>query len=193
MGGQGDYFGTPYQRFKDILGITMVFGSKNLPICVVCNKPRAGLNADGICLGCQHDQKAKLHALANPPVLSEEDIKRARAEKILLTTETWIGDVDRLGVVATEVVLGMNIFRDLLANLRDIVGGRSGAVQKTLEEARTAAFSELRYKALEMDAHAVISIDIDYHSISTGSAVNILMVAVSGTAVRFPEHDPDKA
>ncbi|WP_299757824.1 heavy metal-binding domain-containing protein [uncultured Boseongicola sp.] len=104
---------------------------------------------------------------------------------MILTTETTVGRVERLGIVATEVVLGMNIFRDVLANVRDIFGGRSGAVQKTLDEAREAAFDDLRIKAAELGADAVIAVDIDYHSISTGSSVNMMMVAVSGTAVRL--------
>ena len=67
----------------------------------------------------------------------------------------------------------------------DIFGGRSGVVQQTLEEARNVAFEELRVKAAELGANAVVAVDIDYHSISTGSSVNMMMVAVSGTAVRM--------
>ena len=113
--------------------------------------------------------------------------EKRRLEKIAtlpLTTEAWIGDAERLGVVASEVVFGMNIFKDFLANVRDVVGGRSGTVQKVLKDARETAFEELRLQAVELGADMIVAVDIDYHSISTGSAVNMMMVAVSGTAIK---------
>ena len=119
---------------------------------------------------------------------SSEDYRKKQltaAKLIPLTTEAYIGDVERLGIVASEVVLGMNIFKDVLANVRDIFGGRSDTVQRTLEEARETAFTDLRMKALKLNADAIISVNIDYNSISTGSAVNMMLVAVSGTAIKF--------
>lgn len=80
--------------------------------------------------------------------------------------------------------MGMNIFKDVLANVRDIVGGRSGAVQNTLRDARNAAFEDIKLQAVQRGADAIIAVDIDYHTISTGSAVNMMMVAVTGTAVK---------
>ena len=109
----------------------------------------------------------------------------AEIEAIILTTEAHIPNVERLGIVATEVVLGMNLFKDALANLRDIFGGRSGVVQNTLADAREAAFDELRLKAIRLGADAVIAVDIDYHTLTTTAATNMMMVAVSGTAVRM--------
>jgi uncharacterized protein YbjQ (UPF0145 family) len=126
----------------------------------------------------------------------EEEEKRAHLETVrqaashlLVTTETFVGDVERLDIVATEVVLGMNLFRDILANVRDVFGGRSGAVQNTLEEARKIAFEDLRLKAANLGADAIIAVDIDYHSIGTGSAVNMMMVSVSGTAIKWRARD----
>jgi uncharacterized protein YbjQ (UPF0145 family) len=168
-----------------------VFGKSKSNLCVECGKPRSGLNQDGVCLGCLHDGHARKlaeeRAAAEKRRACEEEEElqvRTRASTLLVSTEAWIGDVDRLGVVATEVVLGMNIFRDVLANVKDVFGGRSGAVQTTLEEARTIAFEDLRVKAARLGANAVIAVDIDYHSIGTGSALNMMLVAVSGTAVR---------
>ena len=63
----------------------------------------------------------------------------------------------------------------------------SGAAQDTLEDARTLAFDDLKLKAVKLGADAVIAVDIDYHSISTGSAVNMMMVSVSGTAIKWPK------
>ena len=118
--------------------------------------------------------------------LYKREVKQPTSKQITLTTESHVPDVVRLGIVASEVVLGMNLFKDVLANLRDIFGGRSGTVQKTLSQAREAAFDELRLKASELGADAVIAIDIDYHSLSTNAAsTNMLIVAVSGTAVRM--------
>ncbi|WP_425354925.1 heavy metal-binding domain-containing protein [Oceaniglobus trochenteri] len=119
---------------------------------------------------------------------SHKQAQATRNRAILLTTETHIGEVERLGIVASEVVLGMNLFKDALANLRDIFGGRSGTVQKTLAEAREAAFEDLRLKAADLGGDAVVAVDIDYHSLSTSAAsTNMLIVAVSGTAVRMGE------
>jgi uncharacterized protein YbjQ (UPF0145 family) len=77
----------------------------------------------------------------------------------------------------------MNIFKDIAANFRDLVGGRSGVVQKTLKDARQTAFREVKLQAAELGANAVIAVDIDYNTISTGSSTNMMMVSVSGTAV----------
>ena len=87
------------------------------------------------------------------------------------------------GVIAGEAVLGVNILKDLFANIRDIVGGRAGAYEKELENARVAAFDALGAKARELGADAVVGIDIDYQVIGSGSGGGMLMVSVSGTAV----------
>lgn len=158
--------------------------------CLSCGKSGFGLLEikNGSCPNCRRQSEAIEHS-KTPEQRQEEAEQRKlmllKAKNLPITTEAWIGDVERLGIVATEVVFGMNIFKDLLAKVRDIVGGRSGVVQKTLEDARTAAFEELRIKASELGANAIIAVDIDYHSISTGSAVNMMMVAVSGTAVKI--------
>ncbi|MDQ6987681.1 MAG: heavy metal-binding domain-containing protein [Mariprofundaceae bacterium] len=87
------------------------------------------------------------------------------------------------GVVVGEAILGTNVFRDLFAGIRDIVGGRSGAYEKELAKAREIAFSELEQHATEINANAVIGIDIDYEVV--GKDGSMLMVSVSGTAVVF--------
>ncbi len=85
------------------------------------------------------------------------------------------------GVVVGEAILGTNIFRDLFAGIRDIVGGRSGAYEKELAKARGIAFAELEQHATELGANAVVGIDIDYEVV--GKDGSMLMVSVSGTAV----------
>ena len=86
-----------------------------------------------------------------------------------------------LGVVTGEAIIGANIFRDMFAVVRDIVGGRSGTYEKGLNEAREVAMGEMQRRAQELGANAVIGIDVDYEVL--GQNNGMLMVAVSGTAV----------
>lgn len=85
------------------------------------------------------------------------------------------------GVIAGEAILGANLFKDMFAGIRDMVGGRSGTYEKELERARTIAMQELEDKAREIGANAVIGIDIDYEVL--GKDNGMLMVSASGTAV----------
>jgi uncharacterized protein YbjQ (UPF0145 family) len=103
---------------------------------------------------------------------------------MLLTTTPYIEGKnisDYKGVVVGEAILGTNIFRDMFAGIRDIVGGRSGAYEKELAKAREIAFSELEQRATELGANAVVGIDIDYEVV--GKDGSMMMVSVSGTAV----------
>jgi uncharacterized protein YbjQ (UPF0145 family) len=104
---------------------------------------------------------------------------------ILTTTDTIEGRTiaDYKGIVTGEAILGTNIFRDLFAGIRDLVGGRSGAYEEVLKEARETALRELREQAAALGANAVIGVDIDYETISTGSSGSMMMVSASGTAV----------
>jgi uncharacterized protein YbjQ (UPF0145 family) len=86
------------------------------------------------------------------------------------------------GIVTGEAILGANIFKDLFAGIRDIVGGRSGAYEEELRKARAIALDELGAQARELGADAVVGIDIDYETVGQGS---MLMVTASGTAVRL--------
>jgi uncharacterized protein YbjQ (UPF0145 family) len=86
-----------------------------------------------------------------------------------------------LGVVTGEAIIGANIFRDMFAAVRDIVGGRSATYEKALNEARDVALGEMQKRAEALGANAVIGIDVDYEVL--GQNNGMLMVAVSGTAV----------
>ena len=85
------------------------------------------------------------------------------------------------GIVTGEAILGANIFRDFLAGVRDIVGGRSASYEKELNQAREIAMREIEEEAAKIGANAVVGIDIDYEVVGQGSSM--LMVSVSGTAV----------
>jgi uncharacterized protein YbjQ (UPF0145 family) len=75
------------------------------------------------------------------------------------------------------------VFKDLFAGIRDFVGGRSGAYESTLRQAREQAFEELRDEARRLGADAVVGVDIDYEVV--GDSGSMLMVSVSGTAVKL--------
>ncbi|MEE1654335.1 heavy metal-binding domain-containing protein [Brachymonas sp. J145] len=85
------------------------------------------------------------------------------------------------GVVAGEAILGANVFKDLFAGLRDIVGGRSGMYERELQKARDIAMRELQERAQALGANAVVGIDLDYEVLGQGNGM--LMVSASGTAV----------
>jgi uncharacterized protein YbjQ (UPF0145 family) len=91
--------------------------------------------------------------------------------------------VEYKGLVAGEAILGANLFRDLFASIRDIVGGRSGAYEKVLNDARQTAVADMTDKAATLGANAVIGVDLDYETI--GSNGSMLMVTAAGTAVRI--------
>ncbi|MFN3970634.1 MAG: heavy metal-binding domain-containing protein [Gemmobacter sp.] len=84
------------------------------------------------------------------------------------------------GIVTGEAILGANVFRDIFAGITDILGGRSRAYEEELAKARTTALSEMRDRAREAGANAVVGVDLDYEVIN-----NMLMVSASGTAVRI--------
>ena len=104
---------------------------------------------------------------------------------ILTTTPTIEGRPVRtyLGIVTGEVIVGANIFSDIFASVRDIVGGRSGAYENALRDARQQALAELQAEAADLGADAVIAIDLDYEVL--GANGSMLMVTASGTAVKL--------
>ncbi|MEQ8237146.1 MAG: YbjQ family protein [Syntrophomonadaceae bacterium] len=102
---------------------------------------------------------------------------------ILTTTSAVEGQAVRqyLGLVTGEAIMGANVVRDIFASITDIVGGRSGAYETKLSEARRIAVEEMTDQARSMGADAIIGIDLDYEVIRDG----MLMVAASGTAVKL--------
>ena len=102
---------------------------------------------------------------------------------ILSTTPTLEGRPIReyLGIVTGEAIVGANIFKDVFAAVRDIVGGRSGAYERELSKAREIALGELREAAEALGGDAVVGIDLDYEAVGSGGSM--LMVSATGTAV----------
>ncbi|MDW3204945.1 MAG: heavy metal-binding domain-containing protein [Alphaproteobacteria bacterium] len=85
------------------------------------------------------------------------------------------------GIVSGEAIIGANIFRDLFASVRDIVGGRSGSYEKVLRDAKEAALEDLERQAQDLGADAVVAVDLDYEVL--GKENGMLMVVANGTAV----------
>ena len=85
------------------------------------------------------------------------------------------------GLVSGEAIMGANIFRDLFAAVRDIVGGQAGAYEKVLKDVRDVALQEMTDEAVARGANAVVGVDLDYEAI--GDKGSMLMVSASGTAV----------
>ena len=104
---------------------------------------------------------------------------------ILSTTPTVEGRtiIEYKGVVFGEVITGVNFIKDIKASLRDIVGGRSGSYEQELINARAQALRELEERARQLNADAVVGIDLDYEVL--GQSGSMLMVSASGTAVRL--------
>ena len=104
---------------------------------------------------------------------------------ILTTTPTIEGHTitEYKGVVFGEVISGMNFIKDFKASLRDFVGGRSGSYEQELINARAQALRELEERARQMNADAVVGIDMDYEVL--GQSGSMLMVSASGTAVKL--------
>lgn len=102
---------------------------------------------------------------------------------ILTTTSGLQGKeiVEYYGIVSGEAILGANIIRDFFAGVRDIVGGRAGAYEKSLKEAKEIAMIEMIEEAKLLGANAIIGVDLDYETINEG----MLMVAATGTAVKY--------
>ena len=104
---------------------------------------------------------------------------------IITTTDQVEGRrvIDYLGVVTGEAIIGVNVFRDFFAGIRDIVGGRSGGYQNALRDAREHAMDDMQDAAKRLGADAVVGVDLDYEVL--GKENGMLMVSINGTAVRL--------
>ena len=153
--------------------------------CVYCNKPKGMFEGGkGLCQECfvkdlagqTKEEIVRSHLAGN-----EVD---AAIDAVMLTTEAYpqgLTITRRIEVVTAECAFGMNIFKDLFAGVRDIVGGRSEAVQKTMRDSRRTALYELKKEAHAVGANAVVGVDLDYVELNAGGSM-VLLVA-SGTGV----------
>ena len=154
-----------------------------------CKKCGAKLSFLGACERCREEalQKSSLSTAKSQAeqLVESETSERTRSEveAVLLTTETApnLKIIKRVEIVTAEVAYGMNIFKDLFAGVRDIVGGRSEAVQKTMRDARRTALFELKKEAYTVGANAGVGVDLDTDDLSGSN--NMVMLVASGTAV----------
>ncbi|MDL2266012.1 heavy metal-binding domain-containing protein [Parabacteroides sp. OttesenSCG-928-G07] len=104
---------------------------------------------------------------------------------LLTTTNSLEGKeiIQYFGIVTGETIIGANIVKDIFAGIRDVVGGRAGAYEDVLRQAKEVALKEMSEQAARLGANAVIAVDLDYETV--GSANSMLMVTAAGTAVRF--------
>ena len=104
---------------------------------------------------------------------------------IVTTTPSVQGQAvtEYLGIVSGEAIMGANMFKDIFAGIRDIVGGRSGANEEELRRAKDIALSEMTDNARMLGVNAILSVDLDYETV--GSNGSMLMVTASGTAVKL--------
>lgn len=157
--------------------------------CIECGKTINWLNAPQDresmrCLNCYvnvQEQEANRWRKLETAALD------AKIDAILLTTETApnLNITKRIEIVTAECAFGMNVFKDLFAGVRNIVGGRSEAVQQTMRDSRRVALYELKKEAYEVGANAVVGVDLDYVELSASGSM--VMLVASGTAVVIEE------
>lgn len=163
---------------------------------------------NGRCLKCHNEHIRKVHeesrlALMTPEARKREEQKivaekqrkakeRAEAEELerltrnmIVTTETAhnLPVHERMGIVTAEAVLGMNVIKDVLADLSGTFGGRSKTMQKGLKDARDICLTELKAEAVKLGADAVVGVDLDYNDFGTSG--RMLAVIATGTAVKL--------
>ena len=150
---------------------------------------------NGRCSGCHGkylatriDPDANAGAMAtnqtqNPKTSSFS--QKRQLDAILVTTSHTLQGIEvtkYLGVVSAECAYGMNMFKDMFANVRNLVGGRSAAVEDTMRDSRETVLLELKREAYAKGANAVIAVDLDYTQLGAGGNMMVLVTA-SGTAV----------
>ena len=160
--------------------------------CVECGTKISWLYA--LCDRC-HDANVANNSSAKPTDdpeqqrldAAEQKLAQQELDAIILTTETApnLNITKRIEIVTAECAFGMNIFKDLFAGVRDIVGGRSEAVQKTMRDSRKTVLYELKKEAYEVGANAVVGVDLDYVELS--SAGSMVMLVASGIAVMIED------
>ena len=164
--------------------------------CVNCGS-RIGLldpGTGGLCLNCDGARRAKQEvetktrkaaAALGIDAATKEDVDHQHdlINSVLLTTESCVElrILRRIDIVTAECAFGMNVFKDLFAGVRDIVGGRSVAIQDTMRDSRRLVLSELRREAHLLGANAVIGVDLNYVDLSGGG--KMVMLVASGTAI----------
>lgn len=167
-----------------------------MPVCTSCERDVSFSDLKGgRCRDCREKAEAGRMASAIKEietVPTPEELNDPRVLALIVSTTNEIPNrkIDGIiDIVGSEAAVGLNIFKDIAANVRDFFGGRSRTVQLALKDARTACLIELRLAAAKLGADAIIGIKFDFSELSTGSGGGILFVAATGTAVRLVPKD----
>ena len=106
-------------------------------------------------------------------------------DMIITTTPNIEGRriIEYKGLVIGEVISGVDFVKDFTAGLSNFFGGRSKTYEDELIRTRNEALKEMEQRAIQMGANAIVGVDIDYEVL--GANNGMLMVTVSGTAVRY--------
>ncbi len=160
--------------------------------CKKCRK-RNWNPFEDICSDCLIDvtvAKTKADGAAERELAQQEtDLAQQEFDAILVTTAYTLQGIEvtkYLGVISAECAYGMNMFKDMFANVRNLVGGRSAAVEDTMRDSRETVLLELKREAHAKGANAVIALDVDYTHLGSGGNMMVL-VSASGTAVVIEE------
>jgi len=165
--------------------------NKKTPPCLGCSKNfEESELTKGYCAPCyrQHQDRKNQEAQDRKRVQKSQELESLTGKQlneIMLTTETApnIEIEKRIEIITAECVFGMNIFKDVFAGVRDVVGGRSKVTQDILRDSRKTVLNELRKEAYAVGANAVVAVDLDYSEFS-GGGKSMLFVVASGTAVK---------
>ena len=160
-----------------------------MALCKECGEKVSWLDGGSdICNSCHNKDftlKLATEAQASEKIDSDNAQRQEAIESILVTTAHTLQGIEvtkYLGFVSTECAYGMNMFKDMFANVRNLVGGRSAAVEDTMRDSRETVLLELKREAYAKGANAVIAVDLDYTQLGAGGNMMVLVTA-SGTAV----------
>lgn len=153
--------------------------------CKDCGKPLrwTQVRDGGVCKECFI--KRQTNKKYGSPAYEKLEQRDRAIEQVMLTTEAYavgLNITERIEIVSAECAFGMNIFKDLFASVRDIVGGRSDAVQNTMRDTRKTALYELKREAYLVGANAVVGVNLNYTTLNTTG--NMILLVATGTAVK---------
>ena len=103
---------------------------------------------------------------------------------MLLTNLESVPDrrvIRHLGLVQGSTVRAKNIGRDIMAGLKNLVGGELKGYTELLQEAREEATQRLEQQALALGANAVLNVRFTTSSVAQGAAE----LLAYGTAVEL--------
>lgn len=161
-----------------------------MAMCRSCGKKLGLLDpgSDGRCSRCALAEDNRTMLSAHVVSRAAEFKREAEIEAVLITTEGQpdLRIQERLSIVTAECAYGMHVFKDIFAGVRNVVGGRSEAVQATMRDARETVLYELKREAHQLGANAVVAVSLNYTQIGDQGLNMVLLVAV-GTAVYLAE------